>query len=406
MRKTLLLIFTGFLALNSYSQISFKNGYFIDNSGNKKEVLIKYVDWRNNPTKFEYRESENSEVRTAGIETVQEFSIQDTSKFLRAKIEIDRSSGNINKLSEEKEPVFNQEELFLKVLLEGEATLYQYSDGPLKRYFFSKNDSEIRQLIYKRYAVSDMKFSTNNEFREQLWNNLKCGNLHISEMGKVEYEEDDLLEFFRKYNKCRNAEITFQGKEEKDLFDLNLRPRLNNSSMNVRNSRTTARDTDFDDKISLGFGIEAEFTPPFYNNKWSFIIEPSYQSFKTTKVNNQSIVEGGTLVSKIDYRSIELSVGFRHYFFLNDRSKIFVNASHVWDYIMPSQIDFYREDGSKLGKLDLDKSTNLSFGAGYKYNDRYSVEIRYFTSREVLRIYEYYDSDFRSISLIFGYTLF
>jgi len=46
-----------------------------------------------------------------------------------------RSSASISKLDKERDPSFNSERHLLKVLVEGEATLYLYEDQNLKRFF-------------------------------------------------------------------------------------------------------------------------------------------------------------------------------------------------------------------------------------------------------------------------------
>ncbi len=45
------------LSVNGYSQISYEEGYYVDNSSQKINCLIKNIDWKNNPTKFEYKMS-------------------------------------------------------------------------------------------------------------------------------------------------------------------------------------------------------------------------------------------------------------------------------------------------------------------------------------------------------------
>ena len=56
MRKQILVLaFITISCLQSYSQIIFENGYFIDESNNRIECLIKNIDWKNNPTEFEYK---------------------------------------------------------------------------------------------------------------------------------------------------------------------------------------------------------------------------------------------------------------------------------------------------------------------------------------------------------------
>lgn len=403
--KKLFPLFVCLLAFKSYSQISFKKGYLVDDSGEKKEVLIRDVGWRNNPTRFDFKNSEEAVPESIGIEAVKEFGVPGTFRYLRAKVQIDRSGNDLNRLST-RSSVFSEEEVFLKILFSGEANLYQFTDGSLTRYFFSKNEAEIKPLIYKQYMISTTKVGANNSFRQQLWNHLKCGDLKMEELEKIAYEKEDLLKVFQEYNACRNVEIDFQPKEKKDVFHLNLRPRLNLTSLSLGNTGTSVRDTDFDSKLNLGVGLEGEIIFPFYNNKWSFIIEPTFQNYKNTKVNNNSVVPGGTLISKVDYTTIEVPVGFRHYFFLNEDSKFFINAGYVWAYVFDSQNKFSRKDGTSLGHLDLSKSINWSFGAGYKYKDRYSVELRYFTNRDLLTTYENYASEFKNVSLIFGYSIF
>ncbi len=74
-RQTLLLAFLLATATHAFSQITFENGYFINDEGQKIECLIKNVDWRSNPTKFEYKVSADASAQTASITTVKEFAI-------------------------------------------------------------------------------------------------------------------------------------------------------------------------------------------------------------------------------------------------------------------------------------------------------------------------------------------
>ena len=62
--------------------------------------------------------------------------------------------------------------------------------------------------------------------------------------------------------------------------------------------------------------------------------------------------------------------------------------------------------GNNLNTLDITATSNLTFGVGYKLNDTYSMEMRLQTSRNVLDDYVYWDSDFKTMSLIFGYSFF
>jgi len=190
------------------------------------------------------------------------------------------------------------------------------------------------------------------------------------------------------------------------LFNLTIRPRLNSSSLTLQNSVSNSRDIDFENKTGLGFGLEVEFILPFNKNKWAIAIEPTYQNFKSEKTTVVSNVSGGKLTTNVDYSSIEIPVSIRHYFFLNEDSKIFVNASVLFDFSSKSSIEFTRDDGSNLSSLEIDTRNNLAMGVGYKQHDKYSLEIRYQTSKEILEGYSSWSSDYKTFSVIFGYSLF
>jgi len=395
MKDELLFLLITILSLNCYSQISFEKGYYINNADEKIDCLIKNIDWLDNPSKFEYKLTENSDKEKATIKSVKEFGIYNISKFIKTVVNIDRSMEDVNSLSYTNNPIFKEEVLFLEVLVEGEANLYGYSDGNLIRYFYNKKDNQIEQLVFKSYRNAEDKIGKNNRFKQQLWNDLKCSTFTRNKVENLEYEKDELVHFFVAYNKCNNQEyINFEEKQKKDLkglFNLNIRPGINNSSLSIYNGFSGI---DFDKELGFRVGIEAEFILPFNKNKWAIIIEPTYQYYKSEKVKTTQIV-------KADYKSIEFPIGIRHYYFFNKNSKIFINGSLIFDFSINSVIDFpYRKN------LEVKPSPNLAFGLGYKYNDKYSLEIRYQTSREILDNYVTWSSGYKTVSIIFGYSIF
>lgn len=395
MKKQLLFLLITVLSFNCYSQISFEKGYYIDNSNQTTNCLIKNIDWKNNPTEFEYKLSENSESKKASIKLIKEFGIDNVSKYIRSNVNIDRSSEKFNQLSNHRKPIFKEEELFLKVVVEGKANLYLFEDGNLIRYFYNTEDTVIEQLVFKSYKTSNYKIGKNNSFKNQLWNNLKCPDFKISKVENLDYQKNDLINFFVEYNECNGEKsIIYEKKQKKDLFNLSVRPGFNSSSLSIQNSVSSSRDTDFDNEFGFRFGIEVEFIMPFNANKWSLIIEPTYQYFKSEKeIRNQTVIA--------DYKSIEIPVGIRHCFFLSENSKIFINGSYILDLSSNSIIDFSSEVD-----LEINTGNNLAFGMGYKYNDKYSLELRYQTSREILSDYIAWSSDYNTLSVIFGYSLF
>ena len=189
MKKNLIALLLIVLSLNSYSQIKFEKGYIIHNKGNKETCLIKNLDWKNNPTKIKYKTSETGEVKIAKLANILEFGIDNFSKYIRVTIDIDRSTENLNDVSEERNPIFKKETLLLQTLVEGKVSLYKYTDGYVIRYFYRIDNQPIKQLVYKLYKTLDAKILKNENYKQQLINsmvtkNQKCTNVSINKIKK------------------------------------------------------------------------------------------------------------------------------------------------------------------------------------------------------------------------------
>jgi hypothetical protein len=395
MKKQLLLLLCLVFTANAYSQIVFEKGYYINNTDEKVECLIKNIDWRNNPTEFEYQLNKNSEKKRVTIETVQEFGIYDVSKYVRSTVNMDRASEDLEDLSDEKKPIFKEETLFLEVLIEGKANLYEYIDGNLSRYFFStKENTSIEQLIYKMYQKEANIICENDRYKQQIFKNLPCSSIIIKEINRLDYSKKDLVQFFVKYNECHQEKfVNFVAKQKLDWFNLSLRPGLNSSSLAIQNNSSPSRNADFGSEYGFRFGVECELTLPFHKNKWAVLIEPTYQSF-------ESELTIGSRNLLADYKSIELPIGLRHYFFLSEKSKVFVNASVVVHFSGNSFVDHgFGTD------LEIFARPNAAFGLGYKY-DRFSLEYRYQTNRQLFGGHLSWSSDYITSSVILGFQIF
>jgi len=387
MKKISLLILFGItLVLNAVSQIYFEEGYYINEQDERIECLIKNIDWRNNPTSFTYKLETNSSKQEAKISSVKEFGIIDHSKFIRSSVSIDRSSSIVSQLSDDKNPEFKEEVLFLKTLIEGEASLYSYLDGNIEKYFYKIGDNKVEQLVFKLYKVTPNKIGRNERFRQQLFANLICSKISKKDFQSINYEKRSLVKVFRKYNECSRSEYTdYIAKRKTNKFNISLRPRMNYSSLRAQN--LTSGKTDFGGKLNYGLGIEVEFLLPFNKDKWAITVEPTYQSYIVMMIEESIGQSGGKKISNAKYKSIDLPVSLRHYFFLSRQSKVFIDVSVIPNFSFDSSIYFSREDGTILSSIDLITQINFAFGAGFKLKNRFSIQIRYHSSREVLSNY-------------------
>lgn len=397
MKRALIVSMLAVAWFSPLAQVKFEKGYFIDNNDNKIECFIKNVDWKDNPENFEYKKTEQDEPTLINISEAMEFGVVGISKYIRASVKIDRSSNYLDQLSRQRDPVWSEEQLFLNVLREGEGSLYVYQDGNLFRFFYKINDNPIRQLIHKKY-LNDAGVATNFDFRQQLWIDFRCPDATSEILTNLSYTEKSLLKYFQDANACHgdNTEV-FKPKRNKVLFLLRITPGIEYSGLEIWNTQDFRYGiTTFDKQLTYRIGIQTEFILPYNKNKWAIIVEPTFQSFHAEK--QTGAVAGNATVQ---YNSIEIPFGARHYFFINDKSKFFINTFLVFDYTFDSFVKFRNDPAFK----DIRPRPSVAAGAGYEVN-KLSLELRFYIDRKIMGDYLLWYSKYNKLSFIVGYTVF
>lgn len=411
LKKTNFLFMLMFSAL-CFSQIRFEKGYFIDNSAKKTECLIRNTDWRYNPTSFEYKLSENDEIKIGDIKNVQKFEILGQSKYTRFTVNIDQSNTSVNELSIVREPEFVEKQVFLKTIVEGAATLYSYAYTNATLFYIQKGDTNPEPLIYKKYETYSTKgglgMAYNRDYQKQLLENLNCSSITAKETQQTEYQINPLRKIFENYNSCVDSNFTVAPKKGKSDFNLSIRPRVNFTSSEV-NGPSSDYNFDFGSQTNFGIGLEAEFIMPFNKNKWAVIVEPTFRNSSTLEstVETSYNIPGRQLTASLTYKSFEIPVGFRHYMYLDKQSKLFLNAQIVFDAILESNFNMKLSNGQDYGApLEMKSKPNFALGFGYTYNNKFTAEARYHSTREILSNMTLWSSPFNSFSLIVGYNIF
>jgi hypothetical protein len=391
----------------SFAQINFEKGYFINESNVKTECLIKNQDWAYNPSQFKYKLNEKDELKIGSLASIIEFGVYGSFKYVGVDVKIDRSPNELADLTKTKDPIWSQEKLFLKVLISGKANLYSYlGEKNSERFFYSTANKNIQQLIFKQYLESKQneRYETstllmgNFAFRQQLWIDVRCSQTPKSTLETINYTKKELLNYFKKYNECAGDSFVEHEKmtnKKRELFNLSLTPGINFASSNFEadDSKYIQR-VDFEKQTNLRIGLEFEFILPFKKNKWSFLLEPYYKSFKDSKM-----VEGYDSV-RINYQAIELSFGLRYYFFLNKNSKVFLNfianPGFAMNFNSTVEYDYYYQP------LEITNSFNYGVGAGFNYR-RLSAELRFYSNRNLLSNLWYYSCYYKEFAFIIGY---
>lgn len=428
MKKTFLLIAVLCCSV-TYAQISFEKGYFVNNVGKRIECYIENMDWRSNPTAFNYKMTlADNESKIENILGVSEFGIDNQSMYKRFDVNIERSQTVTSYLQKSKSPIWKPETLFLHALVTGEASLYNYVDGNVTKYFYETKKTPIEQLIYIRYLGDGGKdglnsfsesIEQNNQFRQQLLNNVNC-SMTEKDFKSLEYNRNTLVKHFMAYNTCAatpttkstmNYDAATEGKRE--FFALRVQTGVYPAKVGISDPQTYYNKSTDLTKMIFKAGLEAEFILPFNKGSWSVIVCPAYQKFSATKnftgyVSNVGFANSGDAVHytvKMDYSSIEIPFGVKRYFFINSASRIFVNATYVIDLSNGGTLEFANTEGlvNAADKLGISSRNNFAIGAGYSYK-RFSGELKYNFARQLSERIAW-DISYSSFGLVLGFKL-
>lgn len=359
-------------------QIEFVSAYIINANNEKLDCQIKDLDWTYNPRSFEYRFNDSTEILIGEPLQIKEFGIKDKSKFVSYKLNVNSDS----------DPVF------LKVLIEGAANLYAFENDKKLQFYYTKDNSQTDRL----------KTLNRSNYKSRLQKSVSCKKRQLSKVSSMQYTVASMKKHFLTYNKCANhAVVEYEINREKDFLNISLKPGLRSRGLGFRHA-SFERSVDFGNKLGYTFGIEAEVIAPIGNWNWSIVLEPTYQYYSGENdmiYLRTSTITRSTLV-KVDYKSIEIPMGYRHLFFVGEKSRITAEAFYILDMPFGSNIE---ADRSEIINVDAGTSQSLSFGIGYNYKNRFSSTLRYYTNRQLLGENISWYSDYQSIALVLGYTI-
>lgn len=394
MKKILTLLVLLICSTFLFGQIKYLKGYFIDDNNGRTECFIKSVDPMNNPYEFDYKITLDGKSEKGNISGNKEFGIDGVVRYLRVTLKIDRSPWKLESLSKDKDPEWSEETLFLKVLIEGKASLYHFKEGSLDRFFYSVDNLPISQLIYKQYQVNQSQTAYNNKFRQQLASDVIISNAQMNQLASLTYNKNALVKYFENYNKASGQTILQYGSgEKKNLFHLKLTPGVGSSSLIFQNRVSSTTQFDFGTKIFPRIGAEFEFVLPWYMKSWSVVFEPTFQYFSANSSKENS-------ASNINYSSVEVPLGLRHYHFLKNDMKIFVDGFFFYNSPVLLKSDLFLSN-AYLPTYKIQPSLNFAFGAGFQYK-RFSLETRYNTNKNIMLNDHGWKTGYTKLEVILG----
>jgi hypothetical protein len=380
----LVLLCVLFLTVITNAQIRFEKGSFTNSQSQTVECLIKNYDWNFFPSDIEYKTSENDQVNRISIANVQSFQIYETShNYKKFDVPVlDKQAGDVTIKSGKQ---------LLKVLVKGSVSLLIDDQGI---YYLENEQKAIVPLIYAKYINKDTRtVDENNDYRTQLFYNLKCEGFKQDAIRKVIYSENKLVGLVNDYNACKNlGSNVYIAKKTKAEFNLKVlagvnfyKPEAKVGGLNFVNSTYTLSG---EGATNFAIGFEAELKLPINRHKWSVFTAPIYNRHKELKSGSVETVydyvdffgyRGQIILSDFSY--IEIPLGIKHYFYLNQKSSLNISVAYGITVEVPkSKLTFVEsmDYGEKLILTTDDSSNLLRFGAGYTFDNTYGIQVNFY----------------------------
>lgn len=406
MKSTVLLFFL--VSTMMFGQVKYEPGYLINVDNQRIECLIKHYDWNYNPTDIEYKIGDNEEVKNADILNVKEFGFDEVLKYVRFTAQLDTSAMGLSNLSTTKNPEWKEKTMFLKVILQGKASLYKYEDDKVCRFFYSTNDTTVEQLVYKEYyannnlttpaSIQNKSYGTNNSFRQQLYVNVNCNN-KTHQFEDLDYDQKQLTNYFEEYNKCNGiTPYIYKNKAAKTYMSVKVYGGINYVNLTIQSLPGIGEFSNFDTKTSYQIGGEFELILPTNKKNWSFIVGAAkyLYSAKATSGDYDAIIDLNTIVFEF---------GVRHYFFLKNGGMLYLNGFiNRNDNVGTIDIKTNYNVDVTLYTMPVMSTLNMAFGGGFEYK-RFSAEIKYNSNQSFLD-HEFNSAKYGYTSFVLGYRVF
>lgn len=368
----------------SYGQEETLPGYYITGSDERVNGYFQQGDFYNAGSLM-FKADSASEFTKLPVDYVKEYGIGDQFRFKKHYVKVDISqSQSVRKYSQNRDPHWVLESLFLNYIVEGDASLFSYNyNGETKYFYLLKSENNVpQQLVYKKY-IRGSQVLENSAYRQELFIKLKCNGQNIVG-SRLTYSRSSLKNAITKYNECNGGEQTIYDNKGSDVITAHLAVYVgaNMSTLKVESE-------DGSDSVSdINPGVGAEFSLLFPSKKWGVFARLEFEKFNEEgEIVRDLGFQQNADRYEIDATFASLSFGPRYFF----TEKIFADIGVGFNLGLGNLYE--RRYGIVEGNdpvLTFERDFNLGMhlyagaGLGYIINDKFSVMVNYAFNRNTI----------------------
>ncbi|QDO92974.1 PorT family protein [Formosa sediminum] len=410
--KFILLPLSFFLFFNiSSAQENFLSGYVVSTTGDTISGYIDIKDWKTNPKEITFKKELNQNPIIYDTSSIKYFNAQDNA-YISAIVDIEISSRDIQNLKNDANLKLEKRDVFLKVLINGNKSLYYYKDEHNKTNFYIKENDKFILLTHKTYLKETINIVENNQYKGQLIFYLNdCKNIQ-SQINNATYTQESLTSVFEKYYKCIGSEIDFKSTKEKTALEFGIVAGITNTNLKFNNEKHSIYlNGDYASSTNLAAGLFLDIVFPKNNNKWSIHNELLYTSYSTknTYIDYDTTDTYSSYNSEIGHTFIELNNLLRYTQPLGKLS-VFLNGGISSGFVISDEnyLKAERHNYSNVIITEAEATPNsstfefgFSLGTGITYQN-IGLDIRYKFSKGV---FSQFDSKINRLYVLLSYKI-
>ncbi len=286
MIKYLLVICPFLLLFNliPFAQANYIKGTIITHNNDTLNGLIDYQNWSKNPETIKFKKDADSHIIYYQPDQIKSFYMANE-YYISQIVTVSRASHNLQKLQKSVNEIELRSDtvtLFLKTLIEGEASLYYYKDEDATEHFYIKKDTIVDELLYIEYLVT-YNLRKLEKYKGQLIHYLNdCLEL-ANEISELQFKSNDLIKLFTKYNTCVGSGNTYKIEKPKIEYEPMILVGISFTSLSFESETPgSLSETDYENSVDPALGLALNIVFPGNRKKWSVYNELIYKkhSFK------------------------------------------------------------------------------------------------------------------------------
>lgn len=404
MKNLFTLLFLSLFSFPVFGGINYEKGCILNNEGEKIACQIDNKYWMNNPDKINYIVDEK--LQEGNLDNIASFEIYGFRKYERNTVKI-----VIPKQAVEDGASFLWEKktLFLRVLVEGDMSLYVYEGGSSPVYFYKTALDTVPVQLKHRVSESAGKIKNDNSYINQLnVINKNCPSITFNEISRVQYKRNDLTTIFVRMNKCKQVPYVFYQQKKRQLFKAHME--INGGAINSNLRIQYGADKFYNgfysyksgSKMALRLGAAIELESIVYCKNYSAVLESYYQKFSDFKAL------GGPHEFTIKMNGLHFNLGVRRYFHLNSQTSFFVNGFiglHTVYFNPALRFDYHATYTLREYAASFRTFGDFTIGGGCRIN-RFGAELRYNIPHGITSNNKVWNSTYSDLQAILSVRLF